>query len=96
MALFAGVAPIEAPRYVTVVVIDEPSGDHMVVAQRPPVVEITREVLQRHAMPTEAYAGQDEGRSPMAVPSLTLDALPRISLRPSPLSSQLSLLLMLC
>ena len=63
VALFAGIAPVEAPRYVTVVVIDEPSGDLYGggSAAAPVYSRITREVLRlQHAMPTEAYAGQDE------------------------------------
>ena len=61
--LFAGIAPVEAPRYVTVVVIDEPSGDLYGggSAAAPVYSRITREVLRlQHAMPAEAYAGQDE------------------------------------
>lgn len=63
VALFAGIAPVEAPRYVTVVVIDEPSGDLYGggSAAAPVYSRITREVLRlQHAMPTEAYAGQEE------------------------------------
>lgn len=63
VALFAGIAPVEAPRYVTVVVIDEPGGDVYGggSAAAPVYSRITQEVLRlQHAVPTEAYAEQYE------------------------------------
>lgn len=54
VALFAGVSPIEAPRYVTVVVIDEPRGDVYGggAAAAPVYSRITQEVLRiRNAVP---------------------------------------------
>lgn len=48
VALFVGVAPVSAPRYVTVVVIDEPSGDAYGggAAAAPVYSRITQEVLR--------------------------------------------------
>ena len=48
VALFVGVAPVSAPRYVTVVVIDEPSGDTYGggAAAAPVYSRITQEVLR--------------------------------------------------
>lgn len=57
VALFAGVSPIEAPRYVTVVVIDEPEGDIYGggAAAAPVYSRITQEVLRiRNAVPDSA------------------------------------------
>lgn len=54
IALFAGVSPIESPRYVTVVVIDEPEGDVYGggAAAAPVYSRITQEVLRiRNAIP---------------------------------------------
>ncbi len=54
VALFAGVSPIESPRYVTVVVIDEPKGDVYGggAAAAPVFSRITQEVLRiRNAVP---------------------------------------------
>lgn len=54
VALFAGVSPIESPRYVTVVVIDEPEGDVYGggAAAAPVYSRITQEVLRiRNAVP---------------------------------------------
>lgn len=54
VALFAGVSPIESPRYVTVVVIDEPEGDVYGggAAAAPVYSRITQEVLRiRNAIP---------------------------------------------
>jgi cell division protein FtsI (penicillin-binding protein 3) len=54
VALFAGVSPIESPRYVTVVVIDEPEGDIYGggAAAAPVYSRITQEVLRiRNAVP---------------------------------------------
>ncbi|MDC3393759.1 penicillin-binding transpeptidase domain-containing protein, partial [Luminiphilus sp.] len=76
VALFVGVAPIEAPRYVTVVVIDEPKGDAYGggVAAAPVYSRITQEVLRiQSAVPTDsdkqspvktvAMAGSDNPRA---------------------------------
>jgi cell division protein FtsI (penicillin-binding protein 3) len=57
VALFVGVAPIEAPRYVTVVVIDEPRGDAYGggAAAAPVYSRITQEVLRiQSAVPTDS------------------------------------------
>jgi cell division protein FtsI (penicillin-binding protein 3) len=57
VALFVGVAPIEAPRYVTVVVIDEPKGDAYGggAAAAPVYSRITQEVLRiQSAVPTDS------------------------------------------
>ena len=57
VALFAGVSPIESPRYVTVVVIDEPEGDIYGggTAAAPVYSRITQEVLRiRNAVPDSA------------------------------------------
>jgi cell division protein FtsI (penicillin-binding protein 3) len=57
VALFAGVSPIESPRYVTVVVIDEPKGDVYGggAAAAPVFSRITQEVLRiRNAVPDSA------------------------------------------
>ena len=57
IALFAGVSPIESPRYVTVVVIDEPKGDVYGggAAAAPVFSRITQEVLRiRNAVPDAA------------------------------------------
>ena len=57
VALFAGVSPIESPRYVTVVVIDEPEGDVYGggAAAAPVYSRITQEVLRiRNAIPDNA------------------------------------------
>ena len=57
VALFAGVSPIESPRYVTVVVIDEPEGDVYGggAAAAPVYSRITQEVLRiRNAVPDAA------------------------------------------
>ena len=57
VALFAGVSPIESPRYVTVVVIDEPKGDVYGggAAAAPVFSRITQEVLRiRNAVPDAA------------------------------------------
>ena len=57
VALFAGVSPIESPRYVTVVVIDEPQGDVYGggAAAAPVFSRITQEVLRiRNAVPDAA------------------------------------------
>ena len=76
IALFVGVAPIEAPRYVTVVVIDEPKGDAYGggAAAAPVYSRITQEVLRiQSAVPTDsdkqspvktvAMAGRDNPRA---------------------------------
>ncbi|MGI9299768.1 MAG: peptidoglycan D,D-transpeptidase FtsI family protein [Luminiphilus sp.] len=76
VALFVGVAPIEAPRYVTVVVIDEPQGDAYGggTAAAPVYSRITQEVLRiQSAVPTDsdkqspvktiAMAGRDNPRA---------------------------------
>ncbi len=76
VALFVGVAPIEAPRYVTVVVIDEPKGDAYGggAAAAPVYSRITQEVLRiQSAVPTDsdkqspvktvAMAGRDNPRA---------------------------------
>ena len=76
VALFVGVAPIEAPRYVTVVVIDEPKGDAYGggTAAAPVYSRITQEVLRiQSAVPTDsdkqlpvkaiAMAGRDYPRA---------------------------------
>lgn len=57
VALFAGVSPIDSPRYVTVVVIDEPEGDVYGggAAAAPVYSRITQEVLRiRNAVPDAA------------------------------------------
>ena len=57
VALFVGVAPIEAPRYVTVVVIDEPKGDAYGggAAAAPVYSRITQEVLRiQSAVPMDS------------------------------------------
>ena len=57
VALFAGVSPIESPRYVTVVVVDEPEGDVYGggAAAAPIYSRITQEVLRiRNAVPDAA------------------------------------------
>lgn len=57
VALFAGVSPIDSPRYVTVVVIDEPEGDVYGggAAAAPVYSRITQEVLRiRNAVPDGA------------------------------------------
>jgi cell division protein FtsI (penicillin-binding protein 3) len=48
VALFAGIAPVESPRYVTVVIIDEPEGDSYGggAAAAPVYSRITQEVLR--------------------------------------------------
>lgn len=54
VALFAGVSPIESPRYVTVIVVDEPEGDVYGggAAAAPVYSRITQEVLRiRNAVP---------------------------------------------
>ena len=61
VALFAGVSPIDSPRYVTVVVIDEPEGDVYGggAAAAPVYSRITQEVLRiRNAVP-DAATGAD-------------------------------------
>ena len=65
VALFAGVSPIESPRYVTVVVIDEPEGDIYGggAAAAPVYSRITQEVLRiRNAVPDTT---QDEANLPL-------------------------------
>ena len=55
--MFAGVSPIDSPRYVTVVVIDEPEGDVYGggAAAAPVYSRITQEVLRiRNAVPDAA------------------------------------------
>jgi cell division protein FtsI (penicillin-binding protein 3) len=57
VALFAGVAPVESPRYVTVVVIDEPEGDTYGggAAAAPVYSRITQEVLRiQNVVPSTA------------------------------------------
>ena len=57
VALFAGVAPVESPRYVTVVVIDEPEGDVYGggAAAAPVYSRITQEVLRiQNVVPNSA------------------------------------------
>jgi cell division protein FtsI (penicillin-binding protein 3) len=65
VALFAGVSPIESPRYVTVVVIDEPEGDVYGggAAAAPVYSRITQEVLRiRNAVPDTT---QDNANLPL-------------------------------
>jgi len=57
VALFVGVAPVESPRYVTVVVIDEPEGDAYGggAAAAPVYSRITQEVLRiKNVVPNTA------------------------------------------
>ena len=57
VALFAGIAPVESPRYVTVVVIDEPEGDAYGggAAAAPVYSRITQEVLRiQNVVPNSA------------------------------------------
>lgn len=54
VALFVGIAPIDAPRYVTAILVDQPLGDHYGggLAAAPVYSRITEEVLRiRNARP---------------------------------------------
>ena len=60
VALFVGVAPISAPRYVTAILIDQPRGDHYGggLAAAPVYSRITEEVLRiRNAQPDQSEMG---------------------------------------
>ena len=57
VALFVGIAPMDSPRYVTAVLIDQPRGDHYGggLAAAPVYSRITEEVLRiRNARPDRA------------------------------------------
>ena len=60
VALFVGVAPMSAPRYVTAILIDQPRGDHYGggLAAAPVYSRITEEVLRiRNAQPDQLEVG---------------------------------------
>ena len=60
VALFVGIAPMDSPRYVTAVLIDQPRGDHYGggLAAAPVYSRITEEVLRiRNAQPNRAGMG---------------------------------------
>ncbi|MAA85827.1 MAG: cell division protein [Halieaceae bacterium] len=60
VALFVGIAPISAPRYVTAILIDQPRGDHYGggLAAAPVYSRITEEVLRiRNAQPEQTEMG---------------------------------------
>ena len=60
VALFVGIAPISAPRYVTAILIDQPRGDHYGggLAAAPVYSRITEEVLRiRNAQPEQTAMG---------------------------------------
>ncbi len=60
VALFVGIAPIEAPRYVTAILIDQPRGDHYGggLAAAPVYSRVTEEVLRiRNAQPDQNALG---------------------------------------
>ena len=60
VALFVGVAPMNNPRYVTTILIDQPRGDHYGggLAAAPVYSRITEEVLRiRNAQPDRSSAG---------------------------------------
>ena len=60
VALFVGVAPMSAPRYVTAILIDQPRGDHYGggLAAAPVYSRITEEVLRiRNAQPDQSEQG---------------------------------------
>jgi cell division protein FtsI (penicillin-binding protein 3) len=60
VALFVGVAPMSAPRYVTAILIDQPRGDHYGggLAAAPVYSRITEEVLRiRNAKPDQSELG---------------------------------------
>ena len=57
VALFVGIAPMDSPRYVTAVLIDQPRGDHYGggLAAAPVYSRITEEVLRiRNVQPKRA------------------------------------------
>ncbi len=60
VALFVGIAPMSAPRYVTAILIDQPRGDHYGggLAAAPVYSRITEEVLRiRNAQPEQSEMG---------------------------------------
>ena len=60
IALFVGIAPLSAPRYVTAILIDQPRGDHYGggLAAAPVYSRITEEVLRiRNAQPEQTEMG---------------------------------------
>ena len=60
VALFVGVAPMSAPRYVTAILIDQPRGDHYGggLSAAPVYSRITEEVLRiRNAQPDQLEVG---------------------------------------
>ena len=60
VALFVGIAPLSAPRYVTAILIDQPRGDHYGggLAAAPVYSRITEEVLRiRNAQPEQSDMG---------------------------------------
>ena len=60
VALFVGIAPMSAPRYVTAILIDQPRGDHYGggLAAAPVYSRITEEVLRiRNAQPDQSELG---------------------------------------
>jgi cell division protein FtsI (penicillin-binding protein 3) len=58
VALFAGMAPIDAPRFVTVVVLDRPKGDNYGggAAAAPVFARVARETLRLLGVPPELDA----------------------------------------
>jgi cell division protein FtsI/penicillin-binding protein 2 len=65
VALFVGLAPIDAPRFVTVVVIDRPKGDNYGggAAAAPVFARVASETLRLLGVPPELDgAGADAGR----------------------------------
>ena len=60
VALFVGIAPMTAPRYVTAILIDQPRGDHYGggLAAAPVYSRVTEEVLRiRNAQPEQTDLG---------------------------------------
>ena len=60
VALFVGIAPMSAPRYVTAILIDQPRGDHYGggLAAAPVYSRVTEEVLRiRNAQPEQTELG---------------------------------------
>ena len=60
VALFVGIAPMNAPRYVTAILIDQPRGDHYGggLAAAPVYSRVTEEVLRiRNAQPEQTELG---------------------------------------
>ena len=61
VALFVGIAPMNAPRYVTAILIDQPRGDHYGGGLAAALVysRVTEEVLRiRNAQPEQTELGE--------------------------------------